>query len=41
MSTFVVLLVVVFVYSQTCVQRPPLEPEKSGRWTEVPDKTEN
>jgi hypothetical protein len=29
-----------FIYSQTCVQRPPLGPEKSGRWKEVPDKTE-
>ena len=27
-------------YSQTCVQRPPLAPEKSGRLTEVSDKTE-
>ena len=27
-------------YSQTCVQRPPLGPEKSGRLTEGPDKTE-
>jgi hypothetical protein len=27
-------------YSQTCVQRPPLGPEKSDRWKEVPDKTE-
>jgi hypothetical protein len=27
-------------YSQTCVQRPPLGPEKSGRLTEVSDKTE-
>jgi hypothetical protein len=24
-----------FKYSQTCVQRPPLEPEKCGRYTEV------
>jgi hypothetical protein len=29
-----------FIYSQTCVQRPPLGPEKSGRLTEVSDKTE-
>jgi hypothetical protein len=28
------------VYSQTCVQRPHLGPEKSGRLTEVSDKTE-
>ena len=28
------------MYSQTCVQRPPLGPEKSGRLKEVPDKTE-
>jgi hypothetical protein len=28
------------IYSQTCVQRPPLGPEKSGRLTEVSDKTE-
>ncbi len=28
------------MYSQTCVQRPPLGPEKSGRWKEVPDKNE-
>ncbi len=27
-------------YSQICVQRPPLGPEKSGRLTEVSDKTE-
>ncbi len=27
-------------YSQTCVQRPPLGPEKSGHLTEVSDKTE-
>jgi hypothetical protein len=27
-------------YSQTCVQWPPLGPEKSGRLIEVPDKTE-
>ena len=27
-------------YSQTCVHWPPLGPEKSGRLTEVPDKTE-
>ncbi len=27
-------------YSQTCVQRPPLGPEKSGRLIEVPDKTD-
>jgi hypothetical protein len=27
-------------YSQTCVQRPPLGPEKSVRLTEVSDKTE-
>jgi hypothetical protein len=27
-------------YSQTCIQRPPLGPEKSGRLIEVPDKTE-
>jgi hypothetical protein len=27
-------------YSQTCVQRPRLGPEKSGRLTEVSDKTE-
>jgi hypothetical protein len=25
-------------YSQTCVQQPPLGPEKSGRLKEVPDK---
>ena len=25
------------IYSQTCVQRPPLGPEKSGRLKEVPD----
>ena len=30
----------VFKYSQTCVQRPPSGPEKSGRLTEVSDKTE-
>jgi hypothetical protein len=29
-----------YLYSQTCVQRPPLGPEKSGRLTEVSDKTE-
>jgi hypothetical protein len=28
------------IYSQTCEQRPPLGPEKSGRLTEVSDKTE-
>jgi hypothetical protein len=28
------------IYSKTCVPRPPLGPEKSGRWKEVPDKTE-
>ncbi len=27
-------------YSQTCVQRPPLGPEKSGPLKEVPDETE-
>ncbi len=27
-------------YSQTCVQRPSLRPEKSGRLKEVSDKTE-
>jgi hypothetical protein len=27
-------------YSQTCVQRPPSGPEKSGRLTEVSDKIE-
>jgi hypothetical protein len=27
-------------YRKTCVQRPPLGPEKSGRFIEVPDKTE-
>jgi hypothetical protein len=27
-------------YSQTCVQRPHLGPEKSGRLTEVSDKTD-
>ena len=31
---------VIIIYSQTCVQRPPLGPEKSGRLTEVSDKTE-
>ncbi len=29
-----------FMYSQTCVQRPPLGPEKSGRLKEGPDKSE-
>ncbi len=28
------------LYSQTCVQRPPLGPEKCGHLTEVSDKTE-
>jgi hypothetical protein len=28
------------IYSQTCVQRPPLGPEKRGRLTEVSDKTD-
>jgi hypothetical protein len=28
------------VYSQTCVQQPPLGPEKSGGLKEVPDKIE-
>jgi hypothetical protein len=28
------------MYSQTCVQRPDLGPQKSGRLTEVSDKTE-
>jgi hypothetical protein len=28
-------------YSQTCVQRPPLGPEKSGRSEEMPDKILN
>jgi hypothetical protein len=28
------------MYSQACVQRPPLGPEKSSRLTEVSDKTE-
>ena len=27
-------------YSQTCEQRPPLGPQKSGRLKKVPDKTE-
>jgi hypothetical protein len=27
-------------YSHTCVQRPPSGPEKSGRLTEVSEKTE-
>ena len=28
------------IYNQTCLQRPPLGPEKSGRLKEGPDKTE-
>ncbi len=28
-------------YSQTCVQRPPLGPEKTGRLKERPDKSES
>ncbi len=29
-----------WLYSQTCIQRPPLGPEKSGSLKEGPDKTE-
>jgi hypothetical protein len=29
-----------YYYSQTCVQRPPLGLEKSGRLKEGPDKSE-
>ncbi len=28
------------IYSRTCVQQPPLSPEKSGRLAEVHDKSE-
>jgi len=28
------------MYSQTCVQRPPLGPEKNGHLKEVSDKNE-
>ncbi len=30
----------IYIYSQTCVQRPPLGPKKSSRLTEVSDKNE-
>jgi Ca2+/Na+ antiporter len=34
------VLFIKYTYSQTCVQRPPLGPEKSGRLKEGTDKSE-